>query len=95
MEIMLFAREREDLSGPINCTAPHPVQNKEMTRILASVLNRPVILPAVPSFVLKALLGEFGSMLLKGQRVVPRRLLDLGYRFHFPGFRSAMEDILH
>jgi NAD dependent epimerase/dehydratase family enzyme len=40
------------------------------------------------------MLGEFGSVLLKGQRVVPKKLLDAGFRFAFPDLRSALKDLL-
>lgn len=92
--IFLFLMERQDIAGPINSTAPNPVTNREMTRILGKVLNRPTFLPAVPGFVLRALLGEFGAMLLKGQRVLPRRLQEAGFRFRFPEMAPALKDLL-
>lgn len=92
--ILAFAAERQDLSGPVNCTAPHPVRNREFTRILAKVLKKWIILPAVPAFVLRTLLGEFGSVLVDGQRVLPRRLLDAGYTFRFPTLEEALRDVL-
>ncbi len=51
-------------------------------------------MPAVPSVVMSLLLGEFGSVLLKGQRVVPKNLLDSGFHFSFPDLRSALKDLL-
>jgi uncharacterized protein (TIGR01777 family) len=92
--IVLFSLEKDHISGPINCTAPNPVRNKEMTKILAHTLKRPTLMPAVPSFVVRSFLGEFGSVLLKGQRVVPKRLLDEGFQFRFPTFHEALEDLL-
>jgi NAD dependent epimerase/dehydratase family enzyme len=41
------------------------------------------------------ILGEFGSVLLRGQRVLPRRLLEEGYRFQFPDLKGALEDLLN
>lgn len=92
--IMAFVAENRNLSGPINCTAPHPVRNREFTRALAKALKKWVILPAVPAFVLRTLLGEFGSMLIEGQRVLPRRLLDAGYHFRFPTLEDALRDLI-
>jgi hypothetical protein len=60
--------EREDVSGPVNCTSPNPVRNKELTAALRKTLGRPTFLPAVPGWVLKLVLGEFGSVLLTGKR---------------------------
>jgi uncharacterized protein len=92
--IMAFLIDTQGFSGAVNCTAPHPVRNVELTSTFAEVLGKPVILPAVPGFLLRGLLGEFGSILLEGQRVIPRRLLDAGYRFRFATLEEALQDLL-
>jgi len=51
-------------------------------------------MPPVPGFAVKALLGEFGNVLLKGQRVIPGKLTDEGYQFQYPELRGALENIL-
>jgi NAD dependent epimerase/dehydratase family enzyme len=50
-------------------------------------------MPAVPGFIIRAVLGEFGSVLLKGQRVIPQKLLAQGFLFRFPGLREAFKEI--
>jgi uncharacterized protein (TIGR01777 family) len=92
--IFLYLLEEKQLEGPINCTSPHPVRNKELTRSMSKVLGRPVILPPVPGFVLRVMLGEFAQTLLKGQRVVPRRLLEEGFPYQFPHLEDAIKNIL-
>ena len=92
--VYLYLLERKDLSGPINCTAPYPVTNEEMTRIIGEEMGKPTFMPAVPGFVLKMILGEFASVIVKGQRVVPRRLLDAGFQFRFPDMGLALRDLL-
>jgi len=92
--IFLFLLDRKEAVGPINCTAPQPVPNKELTRVLAEVLGRPAFLPAVPGFMLKLIMGEFGDVLLKGQRVLPRKLLQLGFEFSYPALREALRNLL-
>lgn len=94
VNIYLFLINQRDISGPVNCTAPHPVRNREMTEILADVLGKRSHLPSVPSFIIRLFLGEFGSVLLKGQKVLPKRLLDMGFQFEFPEFRAALKDLL-
>jgi uncharacterized protein (TIGR01777 family) len=94
VKIPLFLIEKKDLTGPVNCTAPHPVTNRELTRVLGEVLDRPTFLPPVPGFVIKLIMGEFGSVLLKGQRVLPGRLLEAGFQFQFPHLREALQDLL-
>jgi uncharacterized protein (TIGR01777 family) len=92
--IMAFVIENPDIAGPVNCMAPNPVRNREMTEILARVLHRPLIMPSVPGFVLKTAMGEFGDVLLKGQRAIPRRLQTAGFQFKYPTFQAAMENLL-
>ncbi len=92
--IFLFLLEHRDIEGPVNCTAPEPVRNREFTETLGSVLGVPTFLPAVPGFVLRLMKGEFGSVILKGQKVLPRKLLAAGFRFQYPTLREALTDIL-
>jgi uncharacterized protein (TIGR01777 family) len=91
--IYLFLVEREDVSGPINCTSPRPLRNEELTAALGKALGRPTFLPAVPGWVLKMMLGEFGSVLLTGQKVLPKKLQELGFHFLYPGMDEALQDL--
>jgi hypothetical protein len=91
---LYLIKEEKSISGALNCTAPNPVTNRELTHVLGEVLGKPTFMPPVPGFVMKLVLGEFGSVLLKGQRVVPKKLLDAGYRFSFPDLRNALTDLL-
>ncbi len=93
--IFLFLiEERRALEGPVNCTAPEPVRNRDFTVTLGKVLGVPTFLPSVPGFVLRLMKGEFGSVILEGQRVLPRRLLSAGFQFQFPTLEEALTDIL-
>lgn len=90
-----FVLENPSISGPVNCVAPNPVRNREMTETLAEVLHRPLIVPSVPGFLLRAAMGEFAQeVLLKGQRVMPRILQEAGFHFRYPTFRQALENLL-
>ena len=92
-EAFLFLLKKEDLSGAINLCSPCPVRNKDLGKAIGAVLHRPSFLPA-PGFMIELILGEFGSVLLKGQRVIPRRLLDAGFGFQYPDIRDALKDII-
>jgi uncharacterized protein (TIGR01777 family) len=94
VKIFTYVLERKDISGPVNCAAPAPVQNNVFTKTMAEVMGRRMVLPAVPSFVVRAVLGEFGSVLLKGQKVLPKRLLAMDFAFQFPELRMALADLL-
>jgi hypothetical protein len=83
-----------DITGPVNCVAPNPVRNAEFARTLARALGRPVLLPGVPAFALRTVLGEFANVVLKGQRVSPKRLMETGFSFRFPTLQQALEDLV-
>jgi uncharacterized protein (TIGR01777 family) len=92
--LILWAIENEAVSGVVNLTAPNPVTNRELSRALGRALHRPASLP-VPGLALDLMYGsEFGAVLRGGQRVVPRRALDLGYEFRFTDIDEALADLL-
>ena len=84
-----------DISGAVNLTAPAPVTNAEFTKVLASTLSRPALVP-VPSFGPKLLLGGelADALLFTGQRVLPERLTDAGYSFEHPTLSEALGTLL-
>jgi len=89
---LLFLIDQPEVSGPFNFTAPAPVRNAELAAALGRALKRPAVLPA-PGFMIKLILGEFGSVLVEGQKVLPQRLLDLGFQFTFPTIEQAFDDL--
>ncbi|HEX7244493.1 MAG TPA: TIGR01777 family oxidoreductase [Solirubrobacterales bacterium] len=92
--ILEWAIGSERVSGVVNATAPNPVTNRAFSKALGKALGRPAILP-VPGVTLDAMYGkEFGRVLRGGQRVLPRRALDLGYEFKHPELDEALGDLL-
>jgi hypothetical protein len=89
----IYRMALDGASGTFNATAPHPVTNAELTRTLASVLHRPAFFQ-VPSFALRAALGEGATILLHGQRVLPQHTLESGYNFRFTALDDALYDLL-
>ncbi|MEU3345672.1 TIGR01777 family oxidoreductase [Streptomyces sp. NPDC006700] len=81
------------LSGPVNLTAPQPLTNREITAAMGRVLGRPTPFP-VPAPVLRAVLGEMAGDVLGSARVVPKRLLESGFSFAFPGIEDAVRAAL-
>jgi uncharacterized protein len=92
--IFSFLLDNSQISGPVNCVSPNPVQNAEFAKVLGRTLGRALILPAPPAFLLRTLLGEFADVVLKGQRVVPERLLQCGFSFRFPTLQQALQNLL-
>jgi uncharacterized protein (TIGR01777 family) len=80
-------------SGPVNLTAPNPVTNAELSRALGHVLGRPAVLP-VPGVAVKLLYGEMAEIVTSGQRALPARLGELGYRFRHTEVQGALADVL-
>ncbi len=90
---VIFIMENEKLKGAFNFTAPEMIRQKEFAMAFGKSLKRPAIMPA-PAAAVKMLLGEFGSSLLKGQKVHPKALLDKGFIFSFPEINGALQEIL-
>ena len=93
IRMVQFIIEHDEISGPVNGTAPGPVRMKDFSKILGEVLERPSWFP-VPEFVLKIALGQMSEMLLHGQRAIPKKVSDNGFEFNFPDLRFALEDVL-
>ncbi|MFI0789609.1 TIGR01777 family oxidoreductase [Streptomyces lydicus] len=81
--------DSEELTGPVNLTAPEPVTNREVTAVMGRVLHRPTLC-TVPAPVLRVALGEFAGDVLGSQRVIPRRLLDSGFAYDHPRIAEAV-----
>ena len=94
VDILLFALEKEQLSGPVNVAAPEAVTMKQFCKALGKTMHRPSWAP-VPGFALKLLLGEMAGMLLTGQKAVPKKLEEAGYRFQYPALGPALSAIFH
>ncbi|MBI4963972.1 MAG: TIGR01777 family protein [Desulfomonile tiedjei] len=88
-----FVVEHADIQGPVNFAAPGPVRNRDFAQAIGKVLGRPSFMPG-PAFMIRLVLGEFGSIILEGQRVVPGVLLSKGFSFDFPEIEKALRDLL-
>ncbi len=83
----------ESMHGPFNAVAPMPVTNREFTKTLGRVLQRPTLLPA-PAWALKLAMGEVADFATMSQRVIPQRLQSAGYRFEYPQLEPALRHML-
>ena len=95
LDIIMYALTDDSLTGPVNAVAPQAVTNRQFTKALGSVLNRPTILPA-PAFVLRLVLGEMAeALLLASTRVEPAVLREAGgFHFSYPDLESALRHVL-
>ena len=85
-----FLLTHPELEGVFNGTSPMAVPNKQWTKLLAERLGRPALLP-MPALVVKLLFGEMSDLLLFGQNVYPKRLLDAGFQFKYNQLRAALQ----
>lgn len=90
--IMLHASRNDQINGPINAVAPHPVTNAEFTRALAHAVDRPALLP-MPRAALRLAFGELSDVLIASQRVLPRMAEHSGYAFEQPNLAAALNDL--
>ncbi|MEW6261259.1 MAG: TIGR01777 family oxidoreductase [Thermodesulfobacteriota bacterium] len=88
-----FCIETNTIQGPVNFVSPQPCTNREMVQTIGRILKRPSWMPA-PAFALRLILGEFASVLLASQRVLPNRLLQNGFVFRYGTISSALENLL-
>jgi hypothetical protein len=91
--MFVFAATQEIPSGPYNAVGPEPLSNKALTKTLTQVLKRPMWLPAVPSFVLKLVLGEMATLALMSQKVSNAKITAAGFKYSFPKLTDALNDI--
>lgn len=93
MEIFDFILAHPELHGVFNCAAPNCIAQKEFAKALATQLKRPSMIP-LPSGLVTLLFGQMGKeLLLYGQHVKPKRLLELGFQFKYPRIESALNHI--
>ena len=95
-QIILFLQSHDDISGVINCAAPHPITNKTFMETFRQIMHRKIGLPS-PKWLLEigaALIGTETELLLKSRWVLPERLENNGYTFKYPTISAALQDIL-
>jgi uncharacterized protein (TIGR01777 family) len=81
--------------GTFNAVASNPVTNSEFTKVVAKNLRRPLILPNVPSFMLKLALGEMSNIVLGGNKVSNQKILNSGFSFQFDKLEMAVQEIIN
>lgn len=93
VQVFRFLLTRPDAEGVFNVAAPETLTNADFQRTVARVMRRPYWLPA-PAFALRLVLGEMSVVVLEGQRVLPKRLQEMGFCFKYDRLMPALEDAL-
>jgi uncharacterized protein (TIGR01777 family) len=94
LELIAFVLDSGAVAGALNATAPNPVRHTELMRSIAAALGRRLLPLAVPAVVLRAALGELAELFVDGQRVVPKRALELGFKFRYETIDAALHALL-
>lgn len=92
VQLILFIIEQNQISGPVNLTAPKPKQNKYFIQTLAKILNRPAIIP-IPKPLLQSILGEMSLLITEGQYVLPSKFNQYGFEFKYPTLKQALKNL--
>jgi uncharacterized protein (TIGR01777 family) len=82
-----------DISGPVNLTAPNPVTNQEFTSALARAMHRPALFPA-PAIALKIAMGGFSTEILGSKKVMPNVLTEAGFEWDYPHITNALSALV-
>lgn len=89
VRLIMFCLDNAHINGPVNASAPVPVTNDAFGRAIGKAMGRPHWFP-VPAVLMRALFGEMATMILDGQRALPRKAIDNGFSFRYPTIDSAM-----
>lgn len=92
--IFHFIVQNKNISGVFNAVSPEHVTNTELTRKIGKVINRPIILPNIPNFVLRAIFGEMSLILLNGSRVSSEKIIKQGFNFEYGNIDNALNNLL-
>jgi uncharacterized protein len=88
------AVDDKNMRGAYNGVGIHPITNRALTRAIAKVLNRPMLLPPIPGFVLKIIIGEMANIVLGGSKVSASKIQQAGFSFQFDSLDKALRDLL-
>jgi len=93
VSLIIEALKNSQFEGVFNATAPTPVRMNDFCNVMGEVMNRPSWLP-VPDFALEMLLGDAAQVVLEGQQVLPKRVINSGFKYEYASVKPALEDIL-
>lgn len=89
-----LALKNPDMNGAYNAVSPQHATNADLTKKIAEVLKKPLLLPNVPGFMLKLMFGELATAILEGSRASSQKIQGAGFQFKFPDLKEALKDLL-
>lgn len=92
VRLITYCIHTPEIVGAVNASSPHPLTNEQFGKTVAHVYHRPHWFP-VPSFLVQKLVGEMSTLVLDGQKVLPRKALEHGFKFKYPSLKEALEEL--
>jgi uncharacterized protein len=93
-EMFIKAVEDETMQGAYNAVSGDWVTNLELTKLIAKVLNKPLLLPNVPGFIMKIIVGEMAVIVVNGSKVSADKIKKAGFLFRYSNLEQALENSL-
>ena len=95
VNMYIYALENNSINGAYNAVSPNPCSNQNFTKVLAKVLNRFILLPKIPSFVIRLLLGEMSIIVLGSTKVSAEKIISTGFKFNFEKLNESLNKIYY
>jgi uncharacterized protein (TIGR01777 family) len=92
--MFIKAIQDSNMRGAYNAVAPNPVTNRELTKVIASALKKPLILPPVPKFALAIILGEMAEIVVTGSKISPEKIMKEGFQYQYTRVEDAVRALL-
>jgi len=93
-EIIAWLIQNDQAVGIYNATAPSPVSNKQFVQEMMDVKGGMGIVAPVPDFALNLMLGEMKAVVMTGSKVVPKKLIEEGFRFKYNDLKSSLSNLI-
>ena len=92
--IYVKAIEDQKMQGAYNAAAPSHVTHSDFIKVLAKIMNIPVLPVPVPGFIIRTILGEMSDVILKGTRISSEKIIKAGYEFRYADLETALRNII-
>ena len=92
--IIKFILDNKNIKGTFNAVSPQHITNTELTKEVAKVLNKSIILPNIPKFIIQRLFGEMAIIILEGSKVSSEKIIKNGYNFEYGNLNKALNNII-
>ncbi|MGB0432194.1 MAG: TIGR01777 family oxidoreductase [Bacteroidia bacterium] len=93
INIILYAINNHKIEGPVNVVCPNPVRNKRMIGAISDSLNKAILMPKVPAFALKLILGELSKGIVGGLKIEPKKLKDQNFIWEYYDIDQAVKNL--